>query len=129
MENTFGVPEGIREGEQVSGESRSKGKKLAVPEKLKPKTKDVPIVQNKGVDILLDRLNGVVLAHRKNRPWLNLSCNEQKGLKWCMEMKRKRILYFSKVDKGGSLIILDADRVETDILDTLSNANKFFKLK
>ena len=46
-----------------------------------------------------------------------------------MEMKRKRILYFSKVDKGGSLIILDADRVEMDILDTLSNANKFVKLK
>ena len=59
-------------------------KKLWVPEKLKPKTKDVPNIQNKGVDILLERLNGVVATHRKNKPWMNLSCNEQKGLKWCM---------------------------------------------
>ena len=47
------------------------------------------------------------------------------GLKWCRKMMIDRILYFTKVDKGGSIMVLDVETVESDILKTLKNTQKY----
>ena len=44
-------------------------------------------------------------------------------------MMRDRVLYFSRVDKGGSIIILDAETVDKDIKINLDNPMKYEKLK
>lgn len=69
-----------------------------------------------------------VNSTKKNDPAANLTHLEAAGMRWCRKMMRDRVLYFSRVDKGGSIIVLDAETVDKDIRANLENPAKYEKL-
>ena len=54
---------------------------------------------------------------------------EAKGQKWCRKMTSERKLYITRVDKGGCIIILDAERVHELMQSSLDDVEKFLKLE
>ena len=102
----------------------------SVPEKLTVKSRNTPVVNNKLLDLVDDKLVEYVdsLSHPKKRR-RNLTINEANGLKWCRQQVKKRNLYITKADKGGATIVLKADRVHNIILKSLVDITKFSKLK
>ena len=59
----------------------------------------------------------------------NLTIQENEGLKWYQKITRTRTSYITKVEKGGSILIMDAEKVNKIILEKLENQTKFKKIK
>ena len=77
-------------------------------------------------DKIKDRIKNIEMPKRNRR---NLTLLEAKGQKWCKRMISQRKLYITRVDKGGCIIILDANEVHNIMMDTLENRKKYEKLK
>ena len=102
---------------------------LKVPDKLKPKNLEMPSIRNKHLEEIIEKLSAKVEGYKKKIPSTNLTHLEVEGLRWCKKMVKDKKLYFSKVDKGGVIVILDAHVVDRDIRDTLGNTAKYTKLE
>ena len=74
---------------------------------------------------LKDRVKNIVIPKKRRR---NLTLLEAKGQKWCKRAVKQRRLYITKADKGGGILILDAEEVEKIMIETLSNKKNFKKL-
>ena len=74
---------------------------------------------------ILSDVEGIALSDAK---WKNLTFIERCGLKMCQKAVRDRKLYFTKADKGGAMLILDAETVDGIILSMLGDEEKFSKL-
>ena len=75
-------------------------------------------------DQIKDAVNKIVLPKHQR----NLTLLEAKGQRWCKKAVQDRRLYITKVDKGGCLLILNADDVDKIMHDTLNDSKKFEKL-
>ena len=75
-----------------------------------------------------DVKNGIENIEFAKKLKRNLTKLENDGLKWCQKMTRTRKLYITKVDKGGSILILDAERVNKIILEKLEDQTKYRKM-
>lgn len=100
---------------------------LRAPESLKPKNLENPGLgyQDKRLETIISKLSGVVMSFKKKRPRINLTHLEVEGMRWCQKMVKERRLYFTRVDKGGAIIILDTAMVDGDIRATLEDQNKY----
>ena len=104
---------------------------LKVPGRLKPKNLENPGLgfQNKRLENVIEKLSATVSSFKKKRPSSNLTQLEAEGMRWCQKMVRERSLYFTRVDKGGAIIILDTETVEGDIRESLENPVKYTTLE
>ena len=100
------------------------------PSSLRIKGKSFPDLQNKHFDLIMQKiLCDVERMPLPKKQWSNLSDAEHIGLQWCQKAVRKKRLYFTRADKGGAMLILDAVLVNDIILSNLNNENKFAKLE
>lgn len=113
----------------MSGASNEDGKLLKAPKKLKPKNQESPGLPNKHIDEIIDKLSSSVESFKKSKPKTNLTHLEVQGLRWCIKKIKEKKLYFTRADKGGSIIILDSNVVNKDIQDTLQDPAKYVELK
>ena len=103
-----------------------------IPVGLRIKGRNLPDLQHdkKHFDIvskkLLSDVENISLYDKK---WSNLTPTEKQGLKWCQRAVKERRLYFTKADKGGSILILNGQTVNDIILSNVSNERNFVKLK
>ena len=101
----------------------------SIPAKLKIKGRSYPETNSKFCDTVIKKImsdvEGITLSDKK---WSNLSYIERCGLKMCQKAVRDRKLYFTKADKGGAMLILDAAVVDGIILSVLNDEEKFRKL-
>ena len=99
------------------------------PAKLRIKGRSYPETNSKFCDNVMKKIlsdvEGITLSDKK---WCNLSFIERCGLKMCQKAVKDRKLYFTKADKGGAMLILDADVVHGIILSMLNDDEKFIKL-
>ena len=99
------------------------------PARLRIKGKSYPELNSKLCDQVMKKIisdvEGIALSDKK---WKNLSFIERRGLKMCLKAVRDRKLYFTKADKGGAMLILDANVVDGIILSILSDEEKFKEL-
>ena len=102
----------------------------AIPSKLRIKSRKNPDLNDKLLDCITqkitDSVNHIELPKKKRS---NLTVLEADGMKWCKKAMSERRLYFSRVDKGGCILILNADDVHKIMLDTLDRDEKFEKLE
>ena len=98
--------------------------------KLRIKGRSYPPFTSKFCDQVTKKIvsdvEGITLSDRK---WKNLSLVERRGLKLCQKAVRDRILYFTKADKGGAMLVLDASDVDDIIVSVLTDEDKFRKIK
>ena len=108
------------------GHSSSRIDGWKTPTKLKIKGRSYPEINSKFCDQVMKKIlsdvEGIALADIK---WRNLTFIERCGLKMCQKAVRDRKLYFTKADKGGAMLILDADVVDGIILSMLGDEEKF----
>ena len=101
-----------------------------IPSKLRIKSRKNPDLNDKLLDCITqkitDSVNHIELPKKKRS---NLTVLEADGMKWCKKAMSERRLYFSRVDKGGCILILNADDVHKIMLDTLDSDEKFEKLE
>ena len=102
--------------------------KIEAPRRLKPKGSDQPLYHDKRLEEIIEELQKRVVDIEKKQPVSNLTHREVKGLQWCRNMVAQKKIYITKVDKGGSILILNASTVEQTMLETLENPDKFEKL-
>ena len=77
-------------------------------------------------EMIKDGVRNIALPKRRKR---NLTILEAKGQKWCKKaIKDKRLLYITKVDKGGCILILSADKVDKIMRETLNDLGKYEQL-
>ena len=99
------------------------------PTRLKIKGKSFPELNNKLFDKVMKKIlsdiDGIGLSEKR---WDNLTYLERKGLLWCRKAIRERRLYITKADKGGAMLILDAELVNDIILSKLNDEKNFVKL-
>ena len=50
-----------------------------------------------------------------------------RGMRWCKRAVKEKRLYITKVDKGGCILILQAEKVDEIMLSTLQDTNQFDK--
>ena len=100
------------------------------PAKLKIKGRSYPETNSKFCDKVMKKIlsdvEGIALSNRK---WCNLTHVERCGLKMCQKAVRDRKLYFTKADKGGAMLIFDADIVDGLIRSILNEEKTFTKLR
>ena len=84
---------------------------------------------NKRLESILSEMTKKVEAVEKKKLKPNLTHLQMEGKIWCEEMVKNEKLYFTKVDKGGSIIILDCVAVDRDKRKCLENSSKYEKLK
>ena len=99
------------------------------PAKLRIKGQSFPQLNSKLCDQVMKKImsdiEGIALSDKK---WKNLSFIEKRGLKLCQKAVKDRKLYFTKADKGGAMLVLDASVVDGIILSTLKDDEKFCEL-
>ena len=100
-----------------------------IPDKLKIKSRKLPEVSDKALDTILNNIMQKIegLNHKQNTK-RNLTHREVAGMKWCKKVVKERRLYITKADKGGAILILDAEIVQKIVLETLQNEDKYTKL-
>ena len=59
----------------------------------------------------------------------NLTLLEARGQKWCKKAVNERRIYITKVDKGGCILILDAEEVNKIMEETLNDEEKFEEMQ
>ena len=100
------------------------------PARLKIQGKSFPELNNKLFDKVMNKIlsdvDGISLSEKR---WDNLTYLERQGLLWCRKAIRERRLYITKADKGGAMLILDAELVNDIILSKLNDKKYFVKLK
>ena len=104
---------------------------LIIPTGLRIKGRTFPDLKHnkKQFDVIQKKLmSDVENLPLHNKKWSNLRLIEKQGLKWCHEAIRGRRLYFTKADKGGSILILNGQNVNDIILSNLNDDGKFIKL-
>ena len=76
---------------------------------------------------LLDEIKFKLLNFAENvdlsKPKSNLSMLEQQGRKWILEQVNKKALYINNADKGGAILIMDYDTVQSKLEEILNNSN------
>ena len=97
-------------------------------EKLKLKSSMWPAFSDKLLEDIVTDVKTRVGEIRTKRIKSNLSKREYTGMMWCKKQVKERALYISRVDKGGSIMILNARDVEQLIETNLSDTNKFSPL-
>ena len=68
---------------------------------------------------LSEGVSEIVKTSRKHK--LNMTIEEARGLKWCIENTRDRNVYITRADKGGAVLVLDAAEVDQIIRNYLQN--------
>ena len=101
---------------------------IVAPQRLKPKGSSQPLYQNRRLEDIIGVMSERVANVDKKKISSNLTHQELKGLNWCVKNIRKRVVYITKVDKGGSIIILDSSTVEQTMAATLDNTVKYEQL-
>ena len=100
------------------------------PARLRIKGKSFPELNNKLFDKVMKKIlsdvDGISLSEKR---WGNLNYLERQGLLWCRKAIKERRLYITRADKGGAMLILDADVVNDIILSRLNDEKNFVKLK
>ena len=71
------------------------------------------------------KINDIKLPLRSKR---NLTLKESDGLRWCRKMTRDRKMYITQADKGGCILIMDADNVHEIIVECLQDKTKYEKI-
>ena len=59
----------------------------------------------------------------------NMTHLEAAGQRWCQNAVKKRKIYITKVDKGGCILILCAEKVHEIMIETLNEEEMFQELK
>lgn len=106
--------------------------KWETPVGLRVKGRNLPDLQHdkKHFDIISKKLlSDVKNISLHDKKWSNLTPIEKQGLKWCQRAIKDRRLYFTKADKGGSILILNGETVNDIILSNMHDEDKFIKLK
>ena len=86
--------------------------------KLKIKSRKSPDFKDTLLSSITERIkNGVRQIEMPKRRSSNLTLLEAEGMRWCKKAVKERRLYFTKVDKGGCIMILN-----TNVVDDLMNA-------
>ena len=100
------------------------------PQKLKLKSRRLPDFSDNLLthvtQKLKDGVKNITIPKRRKR---NLTLLEAKGQRWCKKAIKERRLYITKVDKGGCILILDADEVAKIMEKTLNEEKNFKKLE
>ena len=97
--------------------------------KLKIKSRKYPEFKDTLLSSVTERIkNGVRQIEVPKRRSSNLTLLEAEGMRWCKKAVKERRLYFTKVDKGGCIIILNTNVVDELMNADLDNAKKFKQL-
>ena len=100
-----------------------------IPDSLKIKSRKLPEVSDKALDTILNnimqKIEGLNFKQNTKR---NLTHREVAEMKWCKKAEKERRLYITNADKGGAILILDAEIVYKIVLETLQNEEKYTKL-
>ena len=88
-----------------------------------------PMYSDKLLDDIISDIKYRVNDMKTPRIRSNLTYQEHNGLVWCKKMVRQRLLYISRVDKGGSIIVLNAKDVEDIIESHLNDPAKYNPLE
>lgn len=99
----------------------------AVHPKLKLKSNKWPVINNKLLDNVCNKITNLVnsLDITKIKKYNNLSFLEKKGLLWCINMKQTNEIHFSQADKGGAIVLMDPVTVNGVILSELQDPSKY----
>ena len=99
------------------------------PKKLKIKSRQLPDYNDNllshVVEKIKDGIRDIVPPKKKKQ---NLTLLEARGQKWCKKAIKDKRLYITKADKGGGILILDANKVDQIMTTTLNETEKFEKL-
>ena len=125
MERTLMAENSTEEPETIADKSIVKFN----PKLLIPSDKDHfsdctdPLIQSISND-----LHGII-NNKKKKPLIsNLNDDEARGLKWLKSVVEKRELTITQADKGGAIIILDANVVHSLIIKELERVDIYEKL-
>ena len=96
--------------------------------KLNIKSRKCPEMNDKLLDNVINAIqDGIENIKFTKKLKRNLTIQENEGLKWCQKMTRTRTVYITKVDKGGSILILNADIVDEIVLEKLEEPREKLK--
>ena len=99
------------------------------PRKLKIKSRQLPDYNDNLLSHVTEKLkNGISAIIPPEKKKQNLTMLEAKGQRWCKEAVKNKRLYITKADKGGGILILDAEEVDTIMKNTLEEKDIFKKL-
>ena len=114
---------------QSDNAGNDQGRLWKIPEKLKLKSRNHPEVKDKLLEMVINDIMGKVENLNFNlKCKRNLTMAEVKGMQWCRNMVKEHKIYITKVDKGGCILILNADNVKDIVLETLNDGDKFTRL-
>ena len=101
-----------------------------IPAKLRIKSRKNPEINDNLLTHVTEKImDGVKKIEMPKKKLKNLTLLEAKGMRWCRKAVRERRIYITKVDKGGCILILQADTVDQIMQETLNDTSQFEELE
>ena len=97
--------------------------------KLKVKSRKNPDYNDRLLNNITEKLNDVSNITMPSKQQKSMTHLEAAGQRWCQNAVKKRKIYITKVDKGGCILILCAEKVHEIMIETLNEEEMFQELK